>query len=78
MKENTSEAAKRKRRSGKSAKPEEVVEYLTEVMRGDTSSSARLKAAELLGKKYGIFSERPTGLDIKPVVISGDNDLEDV
>lgn len=37
----------------------------------------RLKAAELLGKRFGIFSERTT-LEIEtPVVISGGDTLED-
>lgn len=64
------------------AKQQEVMEYLTSVLRGKSTSSVlamcgdgcqkvidkppdereRLKAAELLGKRYGIFTEK---LDIK-------------
>ena len=36
----------------------------------------RLKAAELLGKRYGIYSEK-VSVDVKPVVIEGGEKLED-
>ncbi len=36
----------------------------------------RLKAAELLGKRYGIYSEK-VSVDMKPVVIEGGEKLED-
>ena len=44
------------------ASADEVLMYLTEVMRGNyegekPSASPRMKAAELLGKRLGIFSE---------------------
>lgn len=44
------------------ASADEVLMYLTEVMRGNfdgekPSSSPRMKAAELLGKRLGIFNE---------------------
>lgn len=62
----------------KTADAQEVLEYLTSVMRGehkeetlclvgdgcqkikkiDVSAKERLKAAELLGKRYGIFTEK--------------------
>ncbi len=62
----------------KTADAQEVLEYLTSVMRGehkeetlclvgdgcqsikaiDVSAKERLKAAELLGKRYGIFTDR--------------------
>ncbi len=65
-------------RSAKVAEAAEVMEYLTSVMRGETTSSVlalcgdgcqeviektpdekeRLKAAELIGKRYGIFAEK--------------------
>ncbi len=65
-------------RSAKVAEAAEVMEYLTSVMRGKTTSSVlalcgegcqeviektpdekeRLKAAELIGKRYGIFAEK--------------------
>lgn len=48
------------------AKPEEVLKYLTSVMRGqekdqfglDASLQDRTKAAELLGKRYRLFTEK--------------------
>lgn len=48
------------------AKPEEVLKYLTGVMRGDikdqfdldASLQDRTRAAELLGKRYGVFKEK--------------------
>lgn len=48
------------------AKGEEVLQYLTKVMRGeekdqfglDASLQDRTKAAELLGKRYSLFTER--------------------
>lgn len=79
----------------------EVLEYLTAVMRGKTqaevivventgdfSSRARavqkapdekekLKAAELLGKRYGLYSEKVDLSGSIPVVISGSDELED-
>lgn len=87
--------------SGQIAGQQEVLEYLSRVMRGETLSSCmvvenaggrrnharevqkapdekeRLKAAELLGKCYGMYRER---LDVKgalPVVITGGDQLED-
>ncbi len=83
------------------ATAEEVMEYLTSVLRGQSESEIvivegigdgfsnartmtkapdekeRLKAAELLGKRYGLFKEN---LDVTggiPVIISGGEDLED-
>lgn len=81
----------------KTADVQEVLEYLTAVMRGqyteqtlqligegvqaitniDISAKERLKAAELIGKRYGMFKDN---LDIGgsiPVVISGGDELED-
>lgn len=75
----------------------EVLKYLTAVMRGNSSASVlardeigadrvikkppdekeRLKAAELLGKRYNLFTDKMK-LDVAlPVVISGDDELED-
>lgn len=65
-------------RSQRTADAQEVIEYLSDVMRGKSSSHVlclcgdgcqevidkppdereRLKAAELLGKRYGIFTEK--------------------
>ncbi len=61
----------------------EVIEYLTSVMRGDTDSETavttreRIKAAELIGKRYGIFKDNiDLAASAKPVVISGEDKLE--
>lgn len=75
--------------SAKIADAEEVMKYLTSVMRGehteqvlklvgegvqtvtdiDVSAKERLKAAELIGKRYGLFTEK-VGLEgAVPVII---------
>ncbi|WP_405761536.1 terminase small subunit [Anaerovibrio slackiae] len=85
----------------KTAKAQEVMEYLTSVMRGESESSVvvvegygegcseakiiekppdekeRLKAAELLGRHYAIFTDKVKAEGAIPVVISGGEDLED-
>lgn len=81
----------------RTANAEEVMEYLTAVMRGEHTEQTligigdgvqrigaiavgakdRLKAAELIGKRYGLFKE---GLEVSgavPVVIAGEAELED-
>lgn len=75
----------------KIADAQEVLEYLTAVMRGqhteqtlqligdgvqkiadiDVSAKERLKAAELIGKRYGMFKDN-VGIDLEPVVIVND------
>ena len=83
--------------SAKIADAEEVMKYLTSVMRGehteqvlklvgegvqtvtdiDVSANERLKAAELIGKRYGLFTDK-VGLEgAVPVIITGDDQLED-
>lgn len=83
--------------SAKIADAEEVLKYLTSVMRGehteqvlkligegvqtvtdiDVSAKERLKAAELIGKRYGLFTDK-VGLEgAVPVIITGDDQLED-
>lgn len=81
--------------SEKIADAKEVMEYLTSVLRGESSSEIvviegcgegfsearhvdkapdekeRLKAAELLGKRYGLFKEN-VALEVEPVVIVND------
>lgn len=77
--------------SEKTADAQEVLEYLTAVMRGqhteqtlqligegvqritdiDVSAKERLKAAELIGKRYGMFKDSMT-VDLEPVVIVND------
>ena len=77
------------------------MEYLTAVMRGETTSTVivligrgsgvteaqyierppsiaeRLRAAELLGKRYGLFNRKLELESAIPVVIVGSADLED-
>lgn len=75
----------------KTADAQEVLEYLTAVMRGqhteqtlqligdgvqkiadiDVSAKERLKAAELIGKRYGMFKDN-VGIDLEAVVIVND------
>lgn len=79
------------------ADAEEVMSYLSSVMRGehkeqtmrlvgdgvqeiadiDVSAKERLKAAELIGKRYGLFKENIDVSGAVPVVISGGDCLED-
>lgn len=81
--------------SEKVAKAEEVIQYLTSVLRGESKSCEivvegsgegvsfarefykepsekdKLKAAELLGKRYGLFKEN-VSLDVEQVIIHND------
>lgn len=67
------------------ASQDEVLEYLTKVMRGeekdsfglDASLQDRTKCAELLGKRYGTFKDNVKIDGNIPVVIAGDDKLED-
>lgn len=83
------------------AKQDEVLKYLTAVMRGETESSTvvieatldgttaaremlkhpaeseRLKAAELLGKRYGLFTDRVDVSGSLPVILAGEDALDD-
>lgn len=85
----------------KIANQQEVLEYLTSVLRGETQSEIvvvegqgegvskakpmqkapdekeRLKAAELLGKRMGLFKDKLDVTANVPVIISGGDDLED-
>ena len=62
------------------ASQEEVLQYLTKVMRGeekdsfglDASLQDRTKCAELLGKRYGTFKEKVEVSGNIPVVITDD------
>lgn len=83
--------------SEKTADAQEVLEYLTSVMRGeqkeqtlvlcgdgmqeieeiDIAAKDRLKAAELIGKRYGLFKDTVELGGAVPVVISGAEALED-
>ena len=83
------------------ADQDEVLRYLTSVLRGESQSTEivvegkgdgvskartmqkepsekdRLKAAELLGKRYGIYTENVDMNGSIPVVIAGDDQLGD-
>ena len=83
------------------ASAEEVIEYLTSVLRGESQSTElvvegigdgyseartikkeptekdRLKAAELLGRRYALFTDKKQIDGVIPVVISGDDSLEE-
>lgn len=80
----------------KIADAQEVLEYLTSVMRGrhteqtlqfigdgmqtiteiGVSAKERIKAAELIGKRYALFSDKMDLGGAVPVVITGDEQLE--
>lgn len=77
--------------NAKTADAQEVLEYLTSVMRGeckeqtlkligegvqtitdiDVAAKERLKAAELIGKRYGLFKDN-LNVDLEPVVLVND------
>ena len=83
------------------ASADEVIQYLSSVLRGQSSAEVvvvegigdgcseartlqkapdekeRLKAAELLGKRYGIFTDKMSLEGAVPVIISGEDNLED-
>ena len=83
--------------SAKIADAEEVMKYLTAVMRGEhteeipllcgdgcqeltqkeVGAKERLKAAELIGKRYGLFNDKLKLDGYVPLVIVGDDQLED-
>lgn len=48
-----------------------------ELVEKDIGAKDRIKAAELLGKRYGLFTDKVSVDVIKPVVISGADGLED-
>ncbi|MGN0472224.1 MAG: terminase small subunit [Lachnospiraceae bacterium] len=83
------------------ADQDEILRYLTSVIRGESKSTEivvegtgdgcseartilkepsekdRLKAAELLGKRYGIYTEK-VDMDVNiPVMFAGEDDLEE-
>lgn len=83
--------------SAKVASAEEVMKYLTSVMRGEqdeevpilcgdgcqelvpkeVGAKERLKAAELIGKRYGLFTDKLNLEGALPVMIVGEDALED-
>ena len=97
--ESADDAELEKLHNAKTADVQEVMEYLTAVLRGESSASVvvvegvgdgcseartitkppdekeRLKAAELLGKRFGMFTDKVNVSGNVPVVICGENDL---
>lgn len=87
-------------KSNRIATAQEVMEYLTAVMRGETqeetvviegqgegmsksriikkqpSEKDRLKAGELLAKRFGLLTA-DVMIDVKPVIISGKDDIRE-
>lgn len=83
--------------SEKTADAQEIMEYLTKVVRGESQSDVlslcgdgcqkvikkppdekeRLKAAELLGKRYGLFTDKVDAAVSIPIIISGDDRLDE-
>ncbi len=81
----------------RTADAQEVLEYLTAVMRGQQTEQTlisvgdgvqkignievgardRLQAAELIGKRFGLFKEGLELAGVLPVVIAGEAELED-
>ena len=60
-------------RSRKVAKEKEILEFLTDVMRSEESkSSESTKAAELIGKHYGMFSDKAASKEAVSVIIVDD------
>lgn len=79
------------------ASAEEVIQYLSSVVRGQSQSSVlsmcgdgcqeviqkapdekeRLKAAELLGKRYGLYSDKVNIDGAVPIIFAGEDGLED-
>lgn len=63
----------------------EVLEYLSKVMRGeekdqfglDASLQDRTKAAELLGKRYRLFTEKVEMDSKQTIIFEGEDELED-
>ena len=64
--------------SSKVASAEEVLEFLTSVMRNDAESvKNRIKAGELMGKRHGLFKDTLNVQGAVPIVIDGGESLED-
>ncbi len=67
------------------ANQEEILEFLTKMMRGnekdafglDTANSDKLRAAELLGKRYRLFTDKVEQSGEVVVRFTSENELED-
>ncbi|MCM1299763.1 MAG: terminase small subunit [Firmicutes bacterium] len=57
------------------ASPEEVLSFLTEIMEGEEALKDRLRAAELLGKRYGLFKDSADEEENRCLVIVGEDKL---
>ncbi len=61
---------------------EEILRYLTSVMRGESDGGQpnvreRMRAAELLGKRYGLFDGKgQDGESVARVVFAGEDEIE--
>ena len=64
--------------SSKIASAEEVLEFLSEVMRNKHEETRnRIKAGELMGKRHGLFKDTISVQRAIPIVIDGGDNLED-
>ena len=67
------------------ADADEVLKFFNSTMRGEVKDqfglapalSDRIRAAELLGKRYRLFADKVSVEGVVPVVFSGDDELED-
>lgn len=57
------------------ATPEDVLRFLTDIMNGEEAMRDKLRAAELLGKRYGLFKETADEEENKCLVIVGEDKL---
>ena len=51
------------------ARPEEVLSVLTDFLREGLTPAMRLRAAELLGRHYGLFERRRQGSAVNPQAV---------
>lgn len=54
------------------AEKEEILRFLTEMMRAEDDPKMRMKAAELLGKRVCLFEKETAGADQSPILIVDD------
>ncbi len=57
------------------ATPDDVLRFFTEIMNGDEDIKDRMKAAEFLGKRYGLFKDTGEAEESKCLVIVGEEKL---
>ncbi len=57
---------------------DEVMKYWSNLLRDEEADTKdRLKASECLAKRYGLFTNKLEVEQIRPVIIYGENELED-